>query len=207
MFEQIEYPEVKWAVTLGVSRSGYYAWKNTREERIRQEEKYIELVKNIFREGGGTYGANRICGIMRKRGYRSSFYKVRDIMNSEGLQCVHCKRRQRSLTNSHKSRGKGYSNLVRGTVIQEVFQVLSSDISYIPTDEGFDYICQIRDVKSGIIIAESMSEHMKAELVLKTIGKAIRRWRLPKGCIFHSDRGSQYTSEKVENLLQASGMR
>ncbi len=52
-----------------------------------------------------------------------------------------------------------------------------------------------------------MIEHMKAELVLKTIGKAIRRWRLPKGCIFHSDRGSQYTSVKVKNLLQANGMR
>lgn len=95
---------------------------------------------------------------------------------------------------------------MRGMVIQEVFQVLSSDISYIPTGEGFDYICQIRDVKSGIILAESMSEYMKAELVLKTIGKAIRRWRLPKGCIFHSDRGSQYTSEKVKNLLLTNGI-
>lgn len=58
MFEQTEYPEIKWAETLGVSRSGYYAWKRAREERMEQEEKYIELVKNIFREGRGTYGAN-----------------------------------------------------------------------------------------------------------------------------------------------------
>ncbi len=207
IFEQREHPEKKWADILGVSRSGYYDWKRTRVEREAFETRYIELVREIFKEGKGTYGANRICGIMRKRGYKASFYKVRNIMESEGLQCFHCKRRQRSLTNSRKARGAGYPNLVRGQTIQEPFQVLSSDISYIRTGEGFDYLCQIRDIKSGIVLAESMSERMKTELVTKTIKKALKRWRLPKACIFHSDRGSQYTSEKVKNLLTANGIR
>ena len=86
-------------------------------------------------------------------------------------------------------------------------QVLTSDISYIRTGAGFDYICQILDIKSGIVLAESMCEHMKADLVTKTVRKAIKRWRLPEDCIFHSDRGSQYTSEKVKNLLAANGIR
>jgi len=62
-------------------------------------------------------------------------------------------------------------------------------------------------VKSGIILAESMSDDMKAELVVKTIQKALRRWNIPIGCIFHSDRGSQYTSESVMNLLAKESLR
>lgn len=128
-------------------------------------------------------------------------------MEELGLRSVHRKRRQRSLTDSRKARGEGYINLVKDLDIQEPFQVLSSDISYIRTGEGFEYLCQIRDVKSGIILAESMSEQMKAELVAHTIRKALKRWILPEGCIFHSDRGSQYTSEMVMNLLSKNGIR
>ena len=98
MFKQREYPKQKWARILGVSRSGYSAWEKTREERAKKEETYFKQVAKVFEEGKGTYGANRICGIMRKRGHKASFYKVRDIMERQGLRCVHCKRRQRSLT-------------------------------------------------------------------------------------------------------------
>jgi putative transposase len=91
---------------------------------------------------------------------------------------------------------------------KEPFQVLSSDISYVRTKkEGIAYICQIKDVASGVILAESVSGNMKAELVMETIVKAVRRWNIPGGSIFHSDRGSQYTSEKVKELLVRSGFR
>lgn len=205
--EHPEYPEIKWAGSLGVSRSGYYAWKRTREEREKQKQEYADRIAKIFAEGEGTYGADRICGIMRQRGFASSFYKVREYMEKLGLRSIHRKRCQRSLTDSRKARGDGYPNLVRDLEIQAPFQVLSSDISYIRTGEGFDYLCQIRDVKSGVVLAESMSEQMKAELVAHTIRKALKRWTLPKDCIFHSDRGSQYTSEMVMSLLARQGIR
>ncbi len=128
-------------------------------------------------------------------------------MEMQGLRSIHRKKRRRSLTDSRKARGDGYANLTRNLRIDAPFQVLSSDISYIRTGEGFDYLCQIKDVKSGIVLAESMSEHMKAELVVKTIRKALQRWDIPTGCIFHSDRGSQYTSESVMNLLTNEGLR
>ena len=114
--EQEEYSDAKWAEILNVSRSGYYNWKKNREHGVRCEKEYASAVREIFDEGKGTYGANRICGIMRKRGYKASFYRVRDIMHEQGLRCVHSRRRQRSLTNSRKSSGKGYPNLVRGII-------------------------------------------------------------------------------------------
>ena len=128
-------------------------------------------------------------------------------MDLQGLHSIHCKKRQKSLTNSKRARGDGYVNLTKGLTIDSPFQVLSSDISYIRTGEGFDYICQIKDVKSGIILAKSMESHMRAELVSKTIEKAVKRWNIPEGCIFHSDRGSQYTSAEVKNLLIKEGLR
>jgi len=192
---------------MGVSRSGYYHWKRRKAEREARERKYAENVRKTFSLGEGTYGANRICGKLRQEGFSCSFYKVREYMDIQGLRCIHIRRRQRSLTDSRKARGDGYFNLTRNLDIRSPFEVLSSDISYIRTGEGFDYLCQIKDVKSGIILAESISEHMKADLVVQTIKKALRRYAIPKGCIFHSDRGSQYTSEEVMNLLIKEGLR
>lgn len=192
---------------MNVSRSGYYHWKRTRAQREKRACEYAERVRRVFMAGEWTYGASRICGRLRTEGFSCSFYKVRDFMDMQGLRSIHRKKCRRSLTDSRKARGDGYTNLTRNLRIDTPFQVLSSDISYIRTGEGFDYLCQIKDVKSGIVLAESMSERMKAELVVKTIRKALRRWDIPKGCIFHSDRGSQYTSESVMKLLAKEDFR
>jgi putative transposase len=128
-------------------------------------------------------------------------------MDRLGLHSVHERWRARSITNSSKSRGDGFPNLIKDMNIEAPFQALSSDISYIRTDEGFDYLCQIKDVASGVIVAWSMDERMKSSLVTGTVGKAMRNWDIPGGCIFHSDRGSQYTSGAVKRLLEKKGPR
>lgn len=196
-----EYPESKWARFLRVSRSSYYEWKKTREERERRARDYAERVRRVFEESGGVYGADRICGTFRSRGYGASFRKVRECMSSQGLRSIHMRRRQRSLTDSVASRGDGYANLVKGNGNR---QAVSGDIErhQLHSDRrGIQYLCQIRDVASGMILAAGMSDHMKAELVLDTIRKVVLSWDIPEGCIFHSDRGSQYASEKVMKYL------
>lgn len=79
------------------------------------------------------------------------------------------KNRRKYDTESISSRGEGYPNLVRGLAITEPFQVLSSDISYIRTKEGYEYLCQVKDVFRGLIVAQKMSERMKVELVAETM--------------------------------------
>ena len=128
-------------------------------------------------------------------------------MNKMGLESVHKRRRQRSLTDSRNSRGDEYQNLIKGLEITELFQVITSDISYLRTGEGFEYLCKIRDVVSGIVLAHFSADHMDAELVVRTLQSAAKRWKLSKDCIFHSDRGSQYTSVKVKTLLKELGIR
>ena len=187
---------------MGVSRSGYYEWKKTHDIRENAAKIYAEMVREIFDGSGGRYGIERVCAEVRKRGFTASFNRVRKVMAYQGLKSIHLRRRQRSLTDSRRSRGEGYLNLVNELDIIAPYQVLSSDISYIRTKEGFEYLCQVKDVASGVVLAYSMSERMKADLVANTIRRMLKRWELPAGCIFHSDRGSQYTSNMVKDLLR-----
>ena len=192
---------------LEISMSGYRTYIHRKEVKNKAEQEYREKIKILFDEGRGTYGVDRICGLLRKNGSKASYERVKDIMKEMELVSIHRKRCQRSLTNSSKSRGEGYPNLVREIEITEPFQVISSDISYIRTDEGFGYTCQIRDVVSNLVLAESMSNNMRKALVTQTIEQAMKRWHLKAGTIFHSDRGSQYTSDAAMSLLKKHGIK
>jgi putative transposase len=206
--QQDRHATTKWAKLLGVSTSGYYTWLKEREQREEKQQRIREKVKELFfHEGQGTYGAERICGCMRRDGMKASFGVVKRIMDQEGLRSSHCRRRQRSLTDSRKARGDQYSNLTKGLTIEYPFQVLSSDISYIRTAEGFDYLCQVRDVFTNAVLAEHQEQRMHKELVCRTLKKVQERWDIPEGSIFHSDRGSQFTAKEVKELIQAYGWR
>ena len=159
MEKEREYPVVKWAGFFEVSTSGYYEWKETRAARSARDTAYSERVRRIFESSNGTYGAERISAEMRKDGQRASYRKVKRTMNEMGLRSVHQKK-VKSLTDSRKARGDEYVNLLKDKVITTPFTALSSDISYIPTDEGFLYLCQIKDIVSNVILAECMSERM-----------------------------------------------
>lgn len=202
MAEHPEYAAAKWAKKLGVSLSGYHSYKKRDKTCEEKETRYSEAVRKAFEAGHGTYGVDRVCGQLRKNGYPASYGKIKRLMKEMGLKSIHRRRRQRSLTDSRKARGEGFDNLVKDIEITKPFQVVSSDISYIRTDEGFGYICQVRDVASNLVLAESMADNMKSELVVKTIRQAMKRWHLPEGTFFHSDRGSQYTSSAVMDLLK-----
>ena len=197
---------VKWASFLEVSTSGYYAWQQERESRQARDNVYAGQVQRVFDQSGGTYGADRVTGQLRKDGFSTSFKKVKRIMNEHGLFSVHL-RYQRSLTDSRGSRDEDCPNLLRDVPEIRPLRALSSDITYIPTQEGFAYTCTIRDLRSGVVLAEQTAPRMKKELVLDTIRSATRRWKLDKGTIFHSDRGSQYTSEAVRECLRKLGLR
>jgi len=201
-----EYPDTKWARFLEVSRSAYSEWKKTHERREKDARAYTKMICRVFEESGGRYGVDRVCAELRKRGFTASFRKVRRSMNTHGLKSIHMKRKQRSLTNSTRSRGEGFPNLIQNLEGIEPFYALSSDISYVKTGEGFEYLCQVKDVVSGVVLAHRTAKHMKAELVADTIAQLTKSWELPVGCIFHSDRGSQYTSDLVRELLKHHGI-
>jgi putative transposase len=204
---ETDYSTAKWAKHLNVSLSGYHSWKKNMPARESKLASLTAMVKKLFEDSGGSYGAERIYGKLRVDGYKASFHKVSAIMASEGLSSIHLARKRRSFTDSSKSHGEGFPDVIRGFEIEAPFQALSSDISYIRTGEGFEYLCQVRDVMSGLVLGWSISDRMKSDIVLAAISRAISNWNVPEGCIFHSDRGSQYTSLEVQEFLACNGLR
>ena len=196
------YAKSKCAEALGVLTSGYYSWLKERDNRISRKDQLRPFVLQVFKEGRGVYGTERICGILRTRGIRASFPVVSRVMEEEGLTSRHLKRKQRSLTDSSAARDDSFENLVRDLEVTGCYQVLSSDITYIPTAQGFEYQCNIIDVYTKEVLGTSQGPNMKAELVEKAIRLAVARHDLPEGLYFHTDRGSQYTSKLIRRLIK-----
>lgn len=207
MEEEPHYAKAKWAKTLGVSPSGYYTWIQERDSRTPRKDQLREDVKRVFWEGQEAYGAERICGILRTEGKKASFPIVSTIMAEEKLTSKHCVRRQRSLTDSSAARDDRYKNLVKDLEITKPLQVASSDITYIRTTQGFEYLCQIIDVYTKEVLGSAQAAHMKSELVWEAIQRAVDRHPLPAGLLFHSDRGSQYTSKLITQTVENLGWR
>ena len=123
-----EHAVARWAPFLEVSTSGYYTWRQERESRQSGNNEYAARIQHVFYESGGTYGADRVAGQLRKAGFSASFKKVKRMMNENGLYSVHLRYR-RSLTDSRGARDEDCPNLLRdGTEIRPL-QALSSDIT------------------------------------------------------------------------------
>jgi putative transposase len=100
--------QLNWAAHFGVSNSGYYAWLQERDRRKEREEDYAKAVERAFESGEGTYGVDRVCGVMRKNGEKASHGKVAQHMRKKGLESIHRRLRQRSLTDSRNARDDTY---------------------------------------------------------------------------------------------------
>jgi len=155
-----EVGEILW----GINERILHTWHERLSERKAKKDDFDRLVREIFESGRGAYGAERICGIIRKRGFHAGYKKAKRSMNEQNLFSVHL-RYQRCLTDSRKSRSEGFSNLLKKAVITEPFQTLSGDITYIPTDEGFEYTY----TKTGMILAGMTTDRIKKGLILATL--------------------------------------
>jgi len=207
IYEHSEYSVVRWAAFFQVSRAGYYAHIERREQRREERETLKKEIRLIFDESGGTYGPDRICGVLRKNGRKASYRKISGHMADMKLSSVHNRHKTRSLTDSRKSRGDGYPNLVRGQTFEKPRMAVCSDITYLKSDEGWLYLCTVKDIVSGEILGEATDERMKKELVIRAFLNAQARHILPKDVIFHSDRGCQYTSQAFMDTLKQYGIR
>lgn len=197
----------KWVTFFQVSRSGYYTYLGCRKQRYEQRKNLQSEIKRIFHDSNETYGPDRICGILRRNGRKASYGKISRYMAEMGLSSVHNRHKTRSLTDSRKARGGGYPNLVQGQHFDMPRQAVCSDITYLKSGEGWLYLCVVKDIATGEILGEATGERMKKELVIRAFLNAQARHRLEAGAIFHSDRGSQYTSAVFMETLKLYGIR
>lgn len=164
-------------------------------KRTASEKSYVRAVREAFGAGEGKYGVDRVCGQMRRNGHKASYKKVQRILRENRLESVH-RRYARSLTDSRGARDDSmYPNLLRSKEGFVPFEAICSDITYLRTDEGWEYMCVVLDIASRTVLGSATAPQMRGELVRNAIRAAQKRWRLPKETIFHSDRGGQVRQE------------
>ena len=204
---QDEFPVLRMCKVLEVSPSGYYAWRHrppsAREMANRELFKKIEAVYN---ESDGTYGSPRIFRELKEQGVPCSENRVARLMALYKLKAKQV-RRYRSTTKRNKNHRAAPNVLKRDFTTERPDQKWLSDITYIPTEEGWLYLAAILDLYSRRIVGWAMSERMTSDLTKTALRMAIKQRQPTSALIHHSDQGSQYTDHSYQALLESHGIR
>ena len=179
---------------LGVSRAGYYAWKDRpASARQRRDDELLEQIAQIHAESEGTYGWPRIHAELRHRGVRVSRKRVARLMRQAGLSGM--VRRRKGKTTIRVPGVATAPDLVRRDFApQAPNRLWVADLTEIATWEGKLYLAVVVDCYSRRCVGWAMAEHMRAELVVEALEMAIWQRRPDAGLVHHSDRGGQYVS-------------
>jgi len=187
--------------TLQVSRAGFYAWQTRPPARRQQADERLGLaIAAIHAESRQRYGSPRIHAELAARGCRTSRKRVARLMRARGL-AARRRRRFRVTTQSHHRFPIAPNVLARQFERAHPDQAWVTDITYIPTGEGWLYLAVILDLCSRFAVGWAMSERITDDLTLNALGMALARRRPPQGLLHHSDRGSQYASGDYQQVL------
>jgi len=197
-----EFPVVKMAEVLKVSRSGYYDWLKGREGKRKKENRELKVeIARIHRENKEVYGSPRITGVLRNEGRTVSITRVARLMKEEGLRAK-TKKAYKATTDSKHNKKISPNLLERDFTVYRPNQVWVSDITYIATKEGWLYLCVIIDLFSRMVVGWTVDRTLNRSLVINALKRAYFRRRPGPGLLFHSDRGSQYCSDDFRKVLK-----
>ncbi len=192
--------------TLGVSRSGYYDWKDRPpSRRSREDAALTERIREIHHRSRATYGSPRVHAELRAIGIRCSRKRVARLMRKEGLKG--CLRGRKKRTTRRDGSALPAPDLVRRNFTAIAPDRLwVADITYVKTDEGFLYLSFVLDACSRRLVGWSMATHLRTELVVDALQMALWRRKPAAGLIHHSDQGVQYTSLSFGKRLEEAGI-
>ena len=209
--ERVEERSVNRAcAVLEVSRAAYYEWhKQEPSQRTQEDQELTEKAKAIFERSRQTYGSPRVHQELRRQEMRCSRKRVARLMREQGLTGRYPKRWKKTTIPDPDSDPPALDLLGRRFQPEEMAlnACWAGDITYVRTWEGWMYLATVIDLASRRVVGWAMAEHMRAELVCEALEMALS-WRQPDvGLIFHSDRGSQYTSRQFRKLLATHELR
>jgi len=193
--------------TLGVSPSGYYAWLKRPESPRQKEEERLEVeIKAAHKRTRETYGPERLQEDLAEQGVHVGIHRIKRIRKKHGLRCKQ-KKKFKATTNSNHSLPVAENLLEQKFKVEAPNQAWVTDITYIPTAEGWLYLAGHKDLFTGEVVGYAMGERMTKNLVSQSLFRAVSAKRPEAGLINHSDRGSQYCSREYQRLLKQFGMR
>jgi transposase InsO family protein len=183
-----------------VSRSGYYAWERRQPSlRQRSNEELLRQIGEIRNQSRRLYGSPRIAAELKRQGFRCGKNRVARIMKAHSIRAAVKKRRFRRTTDSRHPYALA-SNLLIDR--RQTDGVWASDMTFVPTSEGWLYVAVVMKVKSRKIIGLGMSDKLSQELASAALRDAVGRQSPTEGLIHHSDRGRQYASYAYQELLR-----
>ena len=196
-----QYSVNRLCLMLGIRRSSYYAWtKRKPSQQEQNNQALIEHIRRIHKKYRKTYGSPRMYVQLKKEEIPCSQKRVARLMRQDGLKGQR-KYRKVITTNSKHDFPVAPNVLSREFSAEKPNQKWVSDITYIPTDEGWLYLAGILDLFSRKIVGWATSDLIDATLVEKALRMALYQRSPARGLLHHSDRGSQYASHQIRNIL------
>ena len=192
---------------LGVSKSGFYEWRSRPESATAKRREELKLlITKAFGDSDGTYGYRRIWWQLARWGVHAGLELVRALMRELGL--VACQPRPWRPSTTQQGQAGPIPDLVNRDFSAAVPGAkMVGDITYIPTWEGWLFLATVIDCASRKVIGWAMDDNYRTPLITAAIEMAARSLDLPEDAIFHSDRGSNYTSAEFAAVLERLGIR
>jgi transposase InsO family protein len=206
--EKVEQRNVAKACALvQVSRSAFYDWhKHIPSAREVADGELGGRIEVIYERSRGTYGWPRVHQALRREGVWVRRERVARLMRQRGL-VGRCRQRWTKTTVSDpETRAVDQLKRAFGPGTVGVDRVYVGDITYIWTWEGWAYLATVIDLASRRVVGWALADHMRAELVCDALRMAVAHRRPAPGTLFHSDRGTQYTSTEFTDLLAEHDM-
>jgi putative transposase len=190
-----------------VSTSAYYAWIKRPGELIGADILHLHRrMKELFKQSRDSLGSREMMKKLREEGIPIGRHKVRSLMKKLGLKVT--QRIAYKVTTKRKHSDEVADNLLNQNFNPVALnQVWAGHITYLQTAEGWMYLAIVMDLYSRRIVGWSISKRMTTDLICKAMLMAYNLRQPPYGVVFHSDRGSQYTSKRYRKLLDRYGIR
>ena len=191
---------------MSVSRRGYYDWLSCPESKIeKQNQALAKVILRIFNENRQVYGAPRIHRALIDEGYHCSLNRVARLMRRSNI-VPKTIRKFRVTTNSRKSSKPAFNLLNREFSPTQMNRVWASDVTYIPTREGWLFLAVVLDLYSRKVIGWSMSDRLTSCLAQQALMNALDQRCIDKGVLHHSDQGKEYYADDFQMLLKSNKM-
>lgn len=185
-----------------VSSSGFYDWLSRSPSKQRLANRRLDLkIKAVYDEHKQRYGEPRITRQLRQQGETCSHARVARWMKAMGLKAI-AKRKFKVTTDSEHNKPVFENVLNRDFTTTSINQKWASDITYIRTREGWMYLATVIDLHSRAVIGWAMDKRINKNLVCNALMMALFKRKYPKGVVVHSDRGSQYCSNKYLKIIE-----
>lgn len=202
-----EYSVADLCAALEVSRSGYYAWAERRfGVRAEANRRLAAEIRALFEKNRESYGSPRITAALRQAGRCCNPKRVARLMRENGLQGRSRRRHRVVTTDSQHGEPLAPNRLAQRAPCTAPDQAWVTDITYVPTQEGWLYLAGVLDLYSRKVVGWAMGETLATTLPLAALEMAWQQRRPAKGLLHHSDRGVQYASQDYRDRLAALGL-